>query len=188
MLLGRETQSARVRSLRVRVLLVLTLLASNFVGVAVATVLILFVLPGPSLMSTRFLWSFAVVVPVYVLLAMVVGLVWVHSAVYRQARWFLDGREPTERERVQTLRLPGRVTLIQGLLWILGAIVMTFISEYARAIFASYSGLNMLTYGILVIFIVLYLPGGIISVFNKEVRQLAKARRRARFGKKGGDV
>lgn len=57
---------------------------------------------------------------------------------------------------------------------ILGAIVMTFISEYARAIFASYSGLNMLTYGILVIFIVLYLPGGIISVFNKEVRQLAK--------------
>ena len=71
---------------------------------------------------------------------------------------------------------------------ILGAIVMTFISEYARAIFASYSGLNMLTYGILVIFIVLYLPGGIISVFNKEVRQLAKARRRARFGKKGGDV
>lgn len=71
---------------------------------------------------------------------------------------------------------------------ILGAIVMTFISEYARAIFASYSGLNMLTYGILVIFIVLYLPGGIISVFNKEVRQLAKARRLARFGKKGGDV
>lgn len=125
MLLGRETQSARVRSLRVRVLLVLTLLASNFVGVAVATVLILFVLPGPSLMSTRFLWSFAVVVPVYVLLAMVVGLVWVHSAVYRQVRWFLDGREPTERERVQTLRLPGRVTLIQGLLWILGAIVIT---------------------------------------------------------------
>ena len=61
---------------------------------------------------------------------------------------------------------------------ILGAIV----------IFASYSGLNMLTYGILVIFIVLYLPGGIISVFNKEVRQLAKARRLARFGKKGGDV
>ena len=46
----------------------------------------------------------------------------------------------------------------------------------------------MLTYGILVIFIVLYLPGGIISVFNKEVRQLAKARRLARFGKKGGDV
>jgi len=51
---------------------------------------------------------------------------------------------------------------------ILGAFVMTFISEYARAIFAEYSGLNMLVYGILVIFIVLYMPGGIISLFHRK--------------------
>ena len=50
---------------------------------------------------------------------------------------------------------------------ILGAFVMTFISEYARAIFSSYSGLNMLVYGILVIFIVLYIPNGLISIVQK---------------------
>ncbi len=124
-LLGRERESSRLRTLRVRVLLVLTLLASNLVGVAVAAALILFVLPGPSLLSSRFLWPNGVVVPVYVGVAMIVGLVWVRSAVYRRVRWFLEGREPTDRERARTLRLPGRVTLIQGFLWMLGAVIVT---------------------------------------------------------------
>lgn len=124
-LLGRERESARVRTLRVQILLLLTLLASNLVGVAVAAVLILLVLPGPDLPSSRFLWANSVVVPVYVLLAVVVGTAWVRSAVYRRVRWFLDGRDPTDRERARTLRLPGRVTLIQGFLWMLGAAVIT---------------------------------------------------------------
>lgn len=124
-LLGRQRESARVRTLRVRILLALTLLASNFVGVAVAVVLILFVLPGPQLLSSRFLWADVLVVPLYVLLAVIVGTVWVRAVVYRRVRWFLDGREPTDRERIRTLRLPGRVTLIQGFLWMLGAAVVT---------------------------------------------------------------
>ncbi len=57
---------------------------------------------------------------------------------------------------------------------ILGAFVMTFISEYARAIFSEYSGLNMLVYGILVIFIVLYMPGGIISLFRKNGKAVTR--------------
>ena len=124
-LLGREEQSAVLRAMRVRVLLVLTLLGSNFVGVAVATVLILFVLPGPRLPSREFLVPTAIVVPVYVSLAIIVGGVWVRSAVYRRVRWFLDEREPTDRERVRTLRVPGRITLIQAFLWLLGAAVVT---------------------------------------------------------------
>src|SRR5699024_2860585 len=124
-LLGRERESARVRTLRVQVLLVLTLLGSNLVGVAVAAVLILLVLPGPDLTSSRFLWANTVVVPVYVLLAVVVGTAWVRSAVYRRVRWFVDGRDPTRDERVLTLRLPGRVTPIPALLWMLGAAVLS---------------------------------------------------------------
>jgi adenylate cyclase len=124
-LLGRERESARLRTMRVRVLLLLTLLASNLVGVAVATVLILFVLPGPRLPSREFLVPTAIVVPGYVFLATVVGTIWVRGAVYRRVRWFLEGREPTPRERVGTLRLPGRMTLIQAFLWLLGAAVVT---------------------------------------------------------------
>lgn len=124
-LLGRERQSARVRAIRVRVLLVLALLASNLVGVAVVVVLIFFVLPGPELLSREFRVPTAIVVPAYVTLAVVVGAVWVTRAVYRRVRWFLDGRDPTDRERVKTMRLPGRITLIQAFLWLLGAAVVT---------------------------------------------------------------
>ncbi|MGF0225423.1 adenylate/guanylate cyclase domain-containing protein [Dietzia natronolimnaea] len=124
-LLGRGTESARLRTMRVRVLLVLTLLGSNLVGVAVAAVLILFVLPGPTLPSREFMVPTAVVVPVYVALATIVGTIWVRGAVHRRVGWFLDGREPTDRERVWTLRLPGRMTLIQAFLWLLGAAVVT---------------------------------------------------------------
>ncbi|MCT1433963.1 adenylate/guanylate cyclase domain-containing protein [Dietzia maris] len=124
-LLGREQQSARMRALRVRILLLLTLIGSNLVGVAVAGALILFVLPGPRLLSREFLFPTVIVVPVYVALATIVGAVWVYGVVHRRVRWFLDGREPSDRERVRTLRLPGRITLIQAFLWLLGAAVVT---------------------------------------------------------------
>ena len=125
MLLGREEESARLRAWRVRILLLLTLLASNLVGVAVAVVLVFFVLPGPAVLSREFLVPSVIVVPVYVTMAIIVGTIWVTGAVYRRVRWFLDGRDPTDRERVATLRLPGRVTVIQAFLWLLGAAVVT---------------------------------------------------------------
>lgn len=124
-LLGRQQQSARLRTMRVRVLLVLTLLGSNLVGVAVAAVLIFVVLPGPGVSVARFLVPAAIVLPCYVGLATIVGTVWVHGVVHRRVRWFLEGREPTSRERGRTLRIPGRITLIQAFLWLLGAAVVT---------------------------------------------------------------
>ncbi|KAA0919931.1 HAMP domain-containing protein [Dietzia sp. ANT_WB102] len=124
-LLGREQEPTRLRTLRVRVLLVLTLLASNLVGVAVAAVLIFFVLPGPAVLSPVFFVPSVIVVPVYVTLAIIVGSLWGARVVQRRARWFLEGRDPTDRERATTLRLPGRVTVIQAFLWLLGAAVIT---------------------------------------------------------------
>ena len=124
-LLGRERESARIRAWRVRILLILSLLGSNLVGVAVAVTLIFFVLPGPALLSREFLVPTVIVVPVYVSLAVITGTVWVTRAVYRRVRWFLEGHEPTDRQRIRTLRLPGRITLIQAFLWLLGAAVVT---------------------------------------------------------------
>lgn len=51
---------------------------------------------------------------------------------------------------------------------ILGAFTLTFISEYFRAAYVRIGGLDMLMYGVLVILIVLFLPGGIISLFRKR--------------------
>lgn len=50
---------------------------------------------------------------------------------------------------------------------ILGAIVLTTISEYSRVYLGQYGGLDLILYGVLVILIVLFIPGGILSIFNK---------------------
>lgn len=59
---------------------------------------------------------------------------------------------------------------------ILGAIVLTTISEYSRVYLGQYGGLDLILYGVLVILIVLFIPGGILSIFNKwfEKREAAK--------------
>lgn len=118
-----NARSARLRSLRVRVLLVLTLLGSNLVGIA--AVLILFVLPGPHLLSSRFLWPNAVIVPVYMGLATILGLV--SGARCGLPPGALVPRRPgSHRPRAGPDTPPPRtVTLIQGFLWILGAALIT---------------------------------------------------------------
>lgn len=57
-----------------------------------------------------------------------------------------------------------------GTIWgpVLGAFIMTFINQYARALFNQVAGLNLFIYGVLVVFIVLFLPKGIVSLFTEE--------------------
>ena len=57
-----------------------------------------------------------------------------------------------------------------GTVWgpVLGAFLMMHINEYARSYFVQYNGLNLVIYGILVILVVLFIPNGLISLFNKE--------------------
>ncbi len=51
---------------------------------------------------------------------------------------------------------------------VLGAIVLTFISEYTRAFLGKFGGLDLILYGGLVIIIVLFLPGGLISLVGRK--------------------
>lgn len=53
---------------------------------------------------------------------------------------------------------------------VLGAIVLTFISEYSRAFLGKFGGLDLILYGGLVIIIVLFLPGGLISLIGSKNR------------------
>lgn len=69
---------------------------------------------------------------------------------------------------------------------ILGAFVMTFISEYARAAFAGTSGMNMLVYGIVVVLIVLYMPDGILSMLHRIRDRLIKLKKRKEAAQRNG--
>lgn len=57
---------------------------------------------------------------------------------------------------------------------IVGAAVLTTISEYSRVYLGHYGGLDMILYGTLVILIVLFIPGGILSVLEKKFVQIEK--------------
>ena len=57
---------------------------------------------------------------------------------------------------------------------IIGSIVLTFISEFTRVNLGKYGGIDMIVYGILVILIVLFLPGGILSLFKQKPKKLTE--------------
>lgn len=56
---------------------------------------------------------------------------------------------------------------------VLGALVLTFISEYSRSFLGQYGGLDLILYGVLVIIIVLFLPGGLVSLAGRYKRKQA---------------
>lgn len=60
---------------------------------------------------------------------------------------------------------------------ILGAIVLTTISEYSRVYLGQYGGLDLILYGVLVILIVLFIPGGILSLFQKWAEKKAAGKK-----------
>lgn len=66
---------------------------------------------------------------------------------------------------------------------ILGAVVIETLSEYTRASLGQFGGLDMVLYGVLVIIIVLFLPGGLLTL----PREIKSAIDRSK-GKKEGAV
>lgn len=56
----------------------------------------------------------------------------------------------------------------------IGAVVLTFISEYTRVLAGGTgTGIDQIIYGVLVVFVVLYLPNGIISLIDKKQKPKA---------------
>ena len=123
-LLGPETQTPRRLRVRLQLLLTTMLVITHLIGAGVVLILSLFVLPTQSL-NHRSLVALAISVPTYVGVATVVGGFWGTISSLRGLRWVLEERPPTPKERRTALRIPIRLTLIQGLLWAGGVVVFT---------------------------------------------------------------
>ena len=50
--------------------------------------------------------------------------------------------------------------------------MLTSISEYSRVYLGQYGGLDMILYGTLVILIVLFIPGGILSILEGRYERI----------------
>lgn len=105
------------------------------------------------------------------------GIVAVGGALYAQYIQYID---PASLLPLSNSMLIVLVVVMGGIgtIWgpVLGAFIMTFINQYARALFNQLSGLNLFIYGLLVIVIVLFLPKGIISLFTREKLERYRAK------------
>jgi adenylate cyclase len=121
-LLGPLDQDVTVLRRRVQRLLTATLIATNVIGALVVVGLAALLIPAPG-MSGDLVRVTAVAVPVYVVSAVVVGALWGTRGALRTLRWAAEGRRPTEAERVASLRVPLRLTLMQAVLWGVATVV-----------------------------------------------------------------
>ena len=143
-LLGSVNQRPKLLRVRVQLLLTVLLLTANALGSAVVIALVMFVLPGPP-PDHRTLLINAVAVPSYMLLAVLVGTVWCTRYALRVTRWIPEGRQPTARDKRRALRLPLRLTLIQGLMW---AVATALFTTWFGILNAEYIPLIGLTVGL----------------------------------------
>ena len=79
--------------------------------------------------DTETVLALAIAVPTYVGFAVVVGGLVGTKQTLRALRWATSGREPDETERRQALRVPFRLTQMQGLLWVGGSAVHPAVSS-----------------------------------------------------------
>ncbi|WP_216208997.1 adenylate/guanylate cyclase domain-containing protein [Amycolatopsis aidingensis] len=126
-LLGGADQHDTLLRLRVRVLLTGSLVLANLIGAVVVVALITLVLPGPSVFTADLAVVNFVVVPAYVLVAVVIGVLWGTLRAVRVLRWAFEDQDPDERDRRATLRVPLRLFGIQAVLWLVGTALFTTI-------------------------------------------------------------
>jgi adenylate cyclase len=118
---------------------VVGILLANAVGAAVVTCFAIFALPRPVGVVTTSVTDVNVAAAiVYALVALAVGGWWGRRRVEHGDAgfegWISHGRSPSQRERALTLRAPGRIMVVQAVLW--GIAVVGFAVLDAR-----YSGL-----------------------------------------------
>ena len=125
-LLGSGTEGGRRLRWRVQLLLTTLLVLANGIGAFLVTVLLWLVIPGRDVLTKDLAWVNFVWGPVYSITALVVGGTWGTVSTMRTLRWSREDRPATRRERIATLRLPWTMTLVSGVLWVLGTAFMTF--------------------------------------------------------------
>lgn len=148
-LLGRPDQS--VRSLRVRVQLLLTavLLVANLIGAVVVAAVLLLVRPSQPVSGAYWL-AHAIAVPVYVAAAAVVGVLTITRALLRVLTWAREDRPPREEEVRATLRAPRLALVRQGVLWAGGVALFTSLAVWLQPELALTEGIAVTLAGVLV--------------------------------------
>jgi adenylate cyclase len=119
-LLGSGTEGGRRLRWRVQLLVTSLVLIANLIGSLIVSSLLYFVIPGrpllsPELFAVNFIWM-----PAYAAAALVVGAVWGTAWIMHSLRWSRNDQPATRANRISTLRVPWKLTLVSGVLWLGG--------------------------------------------------------------------
>ncbi|MEQ7848172.1 adenylate/guanylate cyclase domain-containing protein [Nocardioides kribbensis] len=148
-LLGPADQSLRALRVRMQLLLTVILLTTHSIGAGVVVVLSTFVFAQETPEADMALALF-IAIPVYVGLALVLGAVRGTRGTLKALRWATRGEEPTPRDRLRTLRVPLRLTLLQAGLWLAAVVLFTLLSALLQPSRAVSTGLTVAIAGLVV--------------------------------------
>lgn len=124
-LLGSVRDRGVKQRVRIQVLITGSIVLANSIGAVIAGVLASVGIPEPSIFEAQLWWINFIAVPVYVMLALVVGILWGTIVVVRDLRWSIRKEKPTSSDVRKTRRAPWKLMMIQAVLWLLAAILAT---------------------------------------------------------------
>jgi adenylate cyclase len=134
-LLGRVSESQRRRRVRIQVILTVFIMAVNLIGICVAVLMVTVGIPVPSVFSDAPLWITFAVAPAYIVIALVLGLVWITRRAVRRMRWAIEGRQPSAADARNTFLAPWRVAVMLLVLWGFGTALLTTFYGLANGLF-----------------------------------------------------
>jgi adenylate cyclase len=126
-LLGPGDETGRRLQVRVQLLLTVSIVLANIVGLVMVVVLLTVIIPGRPMMTSDVAWINFAAVPAYAAAAIVVGAIWSTIWGRRSLRWSIEDREPTRKDRIATLRVPWKLTTVSGVLWLMGTGIFTLL-------------------------------------------------------------
>lgn len=116
-LLGKPTEGARRRRVRIQVILTAFIVLINLAGIGVSFLLLAVAVPAPSIFSDAPAWLTFGAMPGYVVVALVVGTWWITTQTVRSLRWAVEGRRPSIVDQRNTFLTPWRVAMAHLVLW-----------------------------------------------------------------------
>ncbi|EPQ77404.1 adenylate/guanylate cyclase domain-containing protein [Mycobacterium marinum] len=97
------------------------MMISNLAGVALVLVLVIVAIPTPDMFAPEVLWITEGVLPVYVVMAMTFGWVWLIKRVLAGLRWENDNQPLTAKDQRNAFLAPWRLALVPVVSWTIGS-------------------------------------------------------------------
>nr|WP_161894617.1 adenylate/guanylate cyclase domain-containing protein [Gordonia spumicola] len=123
-LLGSADQSARSQRVRIQTFLTGAIVIANVIGIVIAINLMLFGIPEPSFLRRDLVLINFLAVPVYICVALLIGVVVGTATTVRAVRWAIVDEIPSREDARRARRAQRKLVLLQGALWVGAAAVL----------------------------------------------------------------